>query len=112
MSPKNKSLAAQRLAWQITAAIMAHGLASSGTRGQSSNAAAATAMVSTNRAAPLPEVVVTGTQNSYKTKQSDLPKLPEPLRDTPQSITVVPRELMDDQHTTTLRDALRNVAGI
>jgi catecholate siderophore receptor len=56
--------------------------------------------------------VVTGAQNSYHTQQSELPKLPEPLRDTPQSITVVPRELMDDQHTTTLRDALRNVAGI
>jgi catecholate siderophore receptor len=110
MSPKNKSLAAQRLAWQITTAIMAHGLASSNARAQSSNAPPAT--VSTNHTASLPEVVVTGAGNSYNAQQSALPKLPEPLRDTPQSITVVPRELMDDQHTTTLRDALRNVAGI
>jgi catecholate siderophore receptor len=111
MSPKNKSLAAQRVAWQITAAIMAHGVASSGARAQSSNAPPAAA-VSTNRPTSLPEVVVTGTQDSYNAQQSDLPKLPEPLRDTPQSITVVPRELMDDQQSTTLRDALRNVAGI
>src|SRR5580698_1009124 len=112
MSPKNKSLAAQRLAWRITAAIMTHGLASSGARAQSSNAPPATAAAVTNQPAKLPEVVVTGRQDSYNTQQSALPKLPEPLRDTAQSITVVPRELMDDQHTTTLRDALRNVAGI
>src|ERR1700722_13778981 len=112
MSPKNKSLSAQRLAWRITTAIMAHGLASSGAQAQSSNAPPAAAATATNQPAKLPEVVVTGTQDSYKTQHSALPKLPEPLRDTPQSITVVPRELMDDQHTTTLRDALRNVAGI
>jgi catecholate siderophore receptor len=112
MSPKNKSLAAQRLAWKITAAIMAHGLSSSGGRAQSSNAPPASAHVSTNHPAGLPEVVVTGAQDSYNSQKSALPKLPEALRDTPQSITVVPRELMDDQHTTTLRDALRNVAGI
>jgi len=110
MSPKNKSLAAQRLAWQITTAIMAHGVASSSARAQTSNAPPGN--ISTNHPGILPEVVVTGTQNSYQSQQSDLPKLPEPLRDTPQSITVVPRELMDDQHSTTLRDALRNVAGI
>jgi len=40
------------------------------------------------------------------------PKYTEPLRDTPQTITVVPREVMQAQGTTTLRDALRNVAGI
>src|ERR1700722_12786821 len=112
MSPKNKSLSAQRLAWRITTAIMAHGLASSGAQAQSSNAPPAAAATATNQPAKLPEVVVTGTQDSYKTQHSALPKLPEPLRDTPQSIAVVPRELMDDQHTTTLRDALRNVAGI
>jgi len=112
MSPRNKSLAAQRLAWQITTAIMAHGLGSASARAQSSNAPPASATVSTNRARSLPEVVVTGAQKSYQAPQSALPKLPEPLRNTPQSITVVPRELMDDEHSTTLRDALRNVAGI
>jgi catecholate siderophore receptor len=112
MSPKNKSLAAQRLAWQITTAIMAHGLGSSGARAQSSNAPPASATVSTNHASSLPDVVVTGAPKSYQAQQSALPKLPEPLRDTPQSITVVPRELMDDENSTTLRDALRNVAGI
>jgi catecholate siderophore receptor len=40
------------------------------------------------------------------------PKFTQPLLDTPQSITVVPAELMQEQGVTTLRDALRNVPGI
>lgn len=40
------------------------------------------------------------------------PRYTEPLRNTPQSVTVVTRQVMEDQGTTTLRDALRNVAGI
>jgi len=40
------------------------------------------------------------------------PKLTEPLRDIPQTITVIPREVMEEQGATTLRDVLRNVAGI
>lgn len=34
------------------------------------------------------------------------------IMDTPQSITVVTEELMDEQHVTRMRDALRNVPGI
>jgi hypothetical protein len=49
MSPKNKSLSAQRLAWQITAAIMAQSLASSGARMQSPNTPPAITAVSTNK---------------------------------------------------------------
>jgi catecholate siderophore receptor len=63
----------------------------------------------------LPEVVVSGEhaeEESYKAEAPSLPKYTEPLRDTPQSITVVPHEVMEDQGVTTLRDALRNVAGI
>jgi catecholate siderophore receptor len=40
------------------------------------------------------------------------PKLTEPLRDLPQTITVIPRTVMEEQGATTLRDVLRNVAGI
>lgn len=43
---------------------------------------------------------------------STIPKYTEPLRDTPQSVSVVTRETLEDQGVTTLRDALRNVAGI
>ena len=40
------------------------------------------------------------------------PKFSENPLDTPQSITAVPQQVMQDQGVTTLRDALRNVAGI
>ena len=40
------------------------------------------------------------------------PKYTEPLRDIPQTITVIPKELIEEQGATTLRDVLRNVPGI
>lgn len=41
-----------------------------------------------------------------------LPKFPEPLADIPHTIDVVPQKVLQQQADTTLRDALRNVAGI
>ena len=41
-----------------------------------------------------------------------MPKFTESLIDTPQSVTVVPQFVMQDQAVSTLRDALRNVPGI
>ncbi len=40
------------------------------------------------------------------------PKYTESLRETPQTITIVPRQLFAEQGATTLRDVLRNVTGI
>ena len=40
------------------------------------------------------------------------PKLTEPLRDVPQTITVITSAVIEEQGATTLRDVLRNVAGI
>jgi catecholate siderophore receptor len=40
------------------------------------------------------------------------PKFTEPLRDIPQTITVVPASVIEAQGATTLRDVLRNVTGI
>ncbi|HYG78975.1 MAG TPA: TonB-dependent receptor plug domain-containing protein, partial [Pyrinomonadaceae bacterium] len=40
------------------------------------------------------------------------PKYTEPLRDIPQTITVIPRDLIEEQGATTLRDVLRNVPGL
>jgi catecholate siderophore receptor len=40
------------------------------------------------------------------------PKYSEPLRNTPQTIASVARQTLDQQGATTLRDSLRNVAGI
>jgi catecholate siderophore receptor len=40
------------------------------------------------------------------------PKYTEPLRDIPQTITVIPQRLIEQQGATTLRDVLRNVPGL
>lgn len=54
----------------------------------------------------LPEVLVTGERGLSS------PKYTEPLRDIPQTITVIPETVMREQGATTLRDVLRNVPGI
>lgn len=43
---------------------------------------------------------------------SSLPKYEQPLLDIPQTVGVVPQQVLAEQGATTLRDALRNVAGI
>ncbi len=64
----------------------------------------------------LPPVSVQGTQTqttgSYQSTMPALNKLTKPLLDTPQSIAVIPQQLMQDQGITTLRDALRDVPGV
>jgi len=60
-----------------------------------------------------PEVVVTGQADPvYKPQAVSSPKLQGPLRDIPQTITVVPEALIKEQGATSLRDVLRNVPGI
>ncbi|MFP2933523.1 TonB-dependent receptor, partial [Pyxidicoccus sp. 3LG] len=51
-------------------------------------------------------------EKGYQTKESSLTRLPKPLVDTPQSVTVVPEEVLEEQQVTTVREALRNVSGI
>ncbi|HEX4771688.1 MAG TPA: TonB-dependent siderophore receptor [Bryobacteraceae bacterium] len=51
-------------------------------------------------------------QASAPVISSSMPKYQGPLIDTPQTIRVVPQEVLEQQGVTTLRDALRNVAGI
>jgi catecholate siderophore receptor len=61
----------------------------------------------------MPGVDVRGQRPSgYKVDESSNPKLPDTLQDTPQSITVVPLEVMREQAAFSLRDALRNVTGV
>ncbi len=60
----------------------------------------------------LPEVKVTGQVESYKAEKASSPKFTAPLVDTPQTITVIKKELLQDQGATTLTEALRNTPGI
>jgi catecholate siderophore receptor len=61
---------------------------------------------------PLETVSDTIDVNASGTPLPSSPKLPGPLRDLPQTLTVIPRKLMAEQGATTLRDVLRNVTGI
>jgi catecholate siderophore receptor len=60
----------------------------------------------------LPQVTVTDKSNPYVVPNLGLQRLPEPVQRIPQSITIVPRQIIEEQAATTLRDALRNVTGI
>jgi catecholate siderophore receptor len=51
-------------------------------------------------------------RDSYKTDELSSPKYTQPLRDTPQTVTVVPESIIREQGATTLRDVLRNSPGI
>jgi catecholate siderophore receptor len=69
--------------------------------------------LSAARAAEVEEILVVDRQSdAYRQEQSSLGKLTEPLRDTPQSITTLTSELLDDRGALSLNDALRNVPGI
>ena len=57
--------------------------------------------------APAEFVTVTGARPALTS-----PKFTEPLRDIPQTVTVVPASVIEAQGATTLRDVLRNVTGI
>lgn len=61
----------------------------------------------------MPDVVVTGQQNSsYKPQASSSGRYTQPLVDVPQTMTVIPQRAIAEQGATTLRDVLRNVPGI
>ncbi|EHP44448.1 putative TonB-dependent receptor [Cupriavidus basilensis OR16] len=61
----------------------------------------------------LAPVTVTGTQApSSKVEGSGSAKYAAPLLDTPQTITVVPQHVLEEQNALSLRQALSNVSGI
>lgn len=62
--------------------------------------------------APLETITVIGDKRDYKASRPSIPKLTEPLVDTPQSVDTVTEKLIDDRAAATLNDALRNVPGI
>jgi catecholate siderophore receptor len=65
-----------------------------------------------NRATLEIEGLSTAVQVTAQSLQDTLPLLTQSLVETPQSIDIVPQHIIEDQGATTLRDTLRNVAGI
>jgi catecholate siderophore receptor len=51
-------------------------------------------------------------ERDYKVDGLSSAKFTEPLRDTPQSVQVIPKAVIKEQTATSLRDVLRNVPGI
>ncbi|MEX0803708.1 MAG: TonB-dependent siderophore receptor [Candidatus Binatia bacterium] len=60
----------------------------------------------------LPPVVVQEQGSPYYVPESSLSRIPVPLKDVPQSITVVPQQLMQERATSSFQEALKNVPGI
>ncbi|NBD18401.1 MAG: TonB-dependent receptor plug domain-containing protein [Cyanobacteria bacterium] len=59
------------------------------------------------------ELVVTAERESYRAEDATTGTRTEtPLRDIPQSIQVVPKEVIEDQQATDLQEIVRNVSGI
>ncbi len=65
------------------------------------------------KALQLDNVTVDGKrEKAYKVERSSSVKYAVPLLDTPQTITVVPQEVIQDQKALSLREVLSNVSGI
>lgn len=58
------------------------------------------------------DIVVTGTSEGYVPVDTDAAKIPVPLRDIPQSISVVPADVLRDERALSVQDALKNVPGV
>ncbi|MEH2081244.1 MAG: TonB-dependent siderophore receptor [Nostoc sp.] len=59
------------------------------------------------------ELVVTGEQDVYRVPNASIAtRTDTPLRDIPQSIQVVPQQVLKDQQVNTVNEALRNVTGV
>ena len=107
----------RRISTLLSRRDLASGLLTAALVGTSANARAQAQIVTPTSAGEpatqLSPVSVEGSQGGgYQTTVPSLSKLTKPLLDTPQSINVVPRQLLEDQQDITVRDALRNVPGI
>ncbi len=73
----------------------------------------ASAQAPVNKDAKLPETLVTATADvPYKADKVSSPKLTQPLVDTTQTITVIKKEVLQEQGAASLLEALRNTPGI
>lgn len=74
---------------------------------------AAHAQSTDNKDVKMPELTVTATADvPYKADKVTSPKLTQPLVDTTQTITVIKKEVLQEQGAASLVDALRNTPGI
>lgn len=75
--------------------------------------AAALQVQAAETAQQLPKISVGAEEeSSYKPEILSSPKYTQGARDTPQSVTIIPRQLIEDQNLLTMRDILSTVPGI
>ena len=104
-----KHAAARQPRHRSTVALAAAALALPGAVLAQSAAAASQARSETT----LPTVKVQAAQdNDYKADVVSSPKFTQPIVDTPQTITVIKKELLQQQAATSLSEALRNTPGV
>ncbi|MGN6286581.1 MAG: TonB-dependent receptor [Afipia sp.] len=73
----------------------------------------ATSAMAQDAGGALPTIDVQDTAGGgYQTTDSQLTRIPTPLRDTPQTVNVVPKQVIEEQRITSMEDALRTVPGI
>lgn len=61
----------------------------------------------------LPSIEVSGEGSTgYQTQQSGVARIATPLINTPQTVNVVPQQLIQERRATTMEEALRNVSGV
>ena len=61
----------------------------------------------------LPTIDVTGDKTGgYQVTEPSLTRLPLPLLDIPQSVNVVPQQIIQEQNATNVKDVLRTIAGV
>lgn len=58
------------------------------------------------------DIVVTARNLEYRTPDTSALKLDAPLRDIPQTIDIIPDQVVRDQRALSMQDAVKNVAGI
>lgn len=92
----------------LTALLLAHGLAATAARAQSLDADLSPFGAADGEPVKLPEYAVEGERSAAPAS----PKFTVPVRDIPQTITVIPQSVMEEQAATSLRDVLRNTPGI
>ena len=61
---------------------------------------------------PAVQVRELGEKENFKAEAVSSPKYTQPLVDTPQTINVIKKEVLQEQGATTLTEALRNISGI
>ena len=77
-----------------------------------STAAAAVEAADAPQTKEMSKISVGAAEEGYKSEVVSSPKYTQALRDTPQTITVIPNAVIKEQGATNLRDVLRNSPGI